>query len=68
MAEQAESLKVEIPGGEPLEFDNENEAAAFEDAELAGDVPIHLNSPLAGQRVQCGGGTAQGGQVSGVGG
>jgi hypothetical protein len=52
MQEQAESLKVDFPGGEPMEFDNENEAAAFEDAELAGDVLIQLNSPLVAERVK----------------
>jgi hypothetical protein len=50
--EGPEKLKVEFPEGDPLEFEMEEDGGAFTDALLAGDVLVHLNSPLVAERVK----------------
>ena len=47
-----ETIKVEFPEGEPVEFSLDDDAGAYTDAILAGDVLIHLQSPLVAERVK----------------
>jgi hypothetical protein len=46
------AIKVDFPGGEPMEFDDSNDSAEFFDALLASDVLVHLNSPLVAGKVK----------------
>jgi hypothetical protein len=45
-------IKVDFPGGEPMEFNDANDSAEFYDALLASDVLVHLNSPLVAEKVK----------------
>jgi hypothetical protein len=45
-------LKVDFPGGEPMEFDTGDESNEFFDSQLASDVLVHMKSPLVAQRVK----------------
>ena len=45
-------IKVDFPGGDPMEFDAGDEANQFFDSQLAADVLVHLNSPLVAGRVR----------------
>jgi uncharacterized protein YbaR (Trm112 family) len=45
-------IKIDFPGGEPLEFDDANDSGEFYDALLASDVLVHLNSPLVADKVK----------------
>ena len=45
------TLTVDFPEGDPLEFTEENDGSEFYDALLAGGVLVHLKSPLVGDRI-----------------
>ncbi len=46
------TVKVDFPGGDPMEFDDSSDANEFTDSQLASDVLVHLNSPLVGDKVK----------------
>jgi len=46
------AVKVDFPGGDPMEFDDSNDAGDFSDAQLASDVLVHFKSPLVGDKVK----------------
>jgi len=63
--EDRASLKVDFPEGDPMEFSTEEDAGAYTDAILAGDVLIPFKV-AAGRRARegAGDGARQGGKES----
>ena len=45
-------IRVDFPGGDPMEFDDSSEGNEFFDAQLAGDVLVHLKSPLVAEKIK----------------
>jgi hypothetical protein len=45
-------IKVDFPGGDPMEFDDSGEGNEFFDALLASAVLVHLDSPLVAEKVK----------------
>jgi hypothetical protein len=45
-------IKVDFPEGDPMEFEITDDPTSYEDAILAGDVLVHLHSPLVGERIK----------------